>query len=116
MSVKLERVLNNLSTNYMPFTLLSRERLSEVVNVVRFIELRAGEILQLRGGKANDYLYVVEGRLEVVQCGSVRSLTGPEDTQNKPFFLPNSPATATIIARQDSIICHADREMLGDLI
>lgn len=116
MSVKLERVLNNLSSNYMPFTLLSRERLSEVVNVVRFIELRAGEILQLRGGKANDYLYVVEGRLEVVQCGSVRSFTGPEDTQNKPFVLPNSPATATIIARQDSIICHADREMLDNLI
>ncbi|MDT8386180.1 MAG: cyclic nucleotide-binding domain-containing protein [Thiogranum sp.] len=116
LSIKLERVLDNLSTNYMPFTLLSRERLSEVVNVVRFIELREGEILQIRGGKANDYLYVVEGRLEVVQCGSVRSFAGPEDTQNKPFILPNAPATATIIARQNSIICHADREMLDNLI
>jgi len=116
MSVKMERVLDNLSTNYMPFTLLSKERLSEVVNIVRFIELREGEILQIRGGKANDYLYVVEGHLEVIQCGSVRSFTGPEDTRNKPFILPSAPATATIIARADSIICHADREMLDDLI
>ena len=54
MSIKMERVLNNLSSHYMPFTLLSSERLSEVVNVVRFMELRQGEILQLRGGKAND--------------------------------------------------------------
>ena len=116
MSVKMERVLDNLSSHYMPFTLLSPERLSEVVNVVRFVELRKDEILQIRGGKDNDYLYVVEGRLEIVQCGSVRSFTGPEDTRNRPFILPNAPATATIIAREDSIICHADREMLNDLI
>jgi len=112
----MERVLENLSTHYMPFTLLSKERLSEVVNVVRFIELRQDEILQIRGGKGNDYLYVVEGSLEVIQCGSVRSFTGPEDTQNKPFILPSSPATATVIARENSIICHADREMLDNLI
>ncbi len=116
MSVKMDRVLDNLSSNYMPFTLLSKERVSEVVNVVRFVELREGEILQIRGGKANDYLYVVEGHLEIIQCGSVRSFTGPEDTRNKPFILPSAPATATIIARADSIICHADREMLDNLI
>lgn len=116
MSVKLERVLDNLSTHYMPFTLLSKERLSEVVNIVRFIELREGEILQLRGGKAKDYLYVVEGNLEIIQCGSVRSYCGPEDTQSRPFILPSAPSTATVVARKDSIICHADREMLNDLI
>ena len=44
MSVKLEHVLDNLSSNYMPFTLLSKERVTELVNVVRFMELREGEI------------------------------------------------------------------------
>jgi CRP-like cAMP-binding protein len=116
MSVKLERVLDNLSSHYMPFTLLSRERLSEVVNVVRFMELREGEIMQIRGSAANDYLYVVEGHLEVVKRGSIRSFTGPEDTRSHPFILPCAPATATIVARQDSIICHADRAMLDNLI
>ena len=79
MSVKLEHVLDNLSANYMPFTLLSRERVTELVNVVRFMELREGEIMQIRGSEANDYLYVVEGHLEIVQRGSIRSFTGPED-------------------------------------
>ena len=116
MSVKLERVLDNLSSHYMPFTLLSRERLLEVVNIVRFVELREGEIMQIRGSAANDYLYVVEGHLEVIQHGSIRSFTGPEDTRNHPFMLPSAPATATIVARQDSIICHADRAMLDNLI
>lgn len=116
MSVKLERVLDNLSTHYMPFTLLSRERLTEVVNIVRFMELREGEIMQIRGSAANDYLYVVEGRLEVIQHNSIHSFTGPEDTRNHPFILPGAPATATLVARQDSIICHADRAMLDNLI
>jgi len=88
MSVKLERVLDNLSSHYMPFTLLSRERLSEVVNIVRFVELREGEIMQIRGSEANDYLYVVEGHLEVIRRGSIRSFTGPEDTRSHPFILP----------------------------
>lgn len=116
MSVKLERVLDNLSTHYMPFTLLSKERLSEVVNIVRFVELREGEIMQIRGSEANDYLYVVEGHLEVIQRGSIRSFTGPEDTRNHPFILPSAPSTATIVARQNSIVCHADRAMLDNLI
>jgi CRP-like cAMP-binding protein len=116
MSVKLEHVLDNLSSNYMPFTLLSKERVTELVNVVRFMELREGEIMQIRGSEANDYLYVVEGHLEIIQRGSIRSFTGPEDTRNHPFILPAAPATATIVARQNSIICHADREMLDNLI
>jgi len=116
MSIKLEHVLDNLSSNYMPFTLLSKERLSEVVNIVRFVELREGEIMQIRGSEANDYLYVVEVHLEIIQRGSIRSFTGPEDTRNHPFILPSAPATATIVARKHSIVCHADRAMLDDLI
>ena len=52
MSVKMERVLDNLSSHYMPFTLLSKERLSEVVNIVRFVELREGDALDgpMEGG------------------------------------------------------------------
>ncbi len=115
-SVKLERVLDNLSAHYMPFTLLSKDRLSEVVNIVRPVELREGEIMQIRGSEANAYLYVVEGHLEVIQRGSMRSFTGPEDTRNHSFILPNAPATATIVARENSIICHADRAMLDNLI
>ena len=84
MSVKMERVLANLSSHYMPFTLLSPERLSQGVNVVHFVELRKDESLQIRGGKDNDYRYVVEGRLEIAQCGSVRFFNGPED--QKPTF------------------------------
>lgn len=116
MSVKLERVLDSLSRHYQPFTLLSPERLCEVVNVVRFIEMRKGEIFQITGGKGHDYLFVVEGRLEVIYSGAVKSIAGPEGTRRRPVLLPPSPATSTLVAREDAIICHADRDLLDKLI
>lgn len=115
-STKMEKVLDNLTTNYMPFTLLSKERMSEVVNIVRFVEMREGEIFQITGGKGKDYLFVIEGQLNVITSGEVRSIDGPEETRKAPVILPSKPATSTIVARSNCIICHADREMLDDLI
>jgi len=115
-SVKMEKVLVNLTTNYMPFTLLSAERMTEVVNVVRFVEMRAGEVFQMTGGKGRDYLFVIEGSLNVITNGEVRFVKGPEETRKTPIILPSHPQNSTVVARTDSIICHADRSMLDDLI
>lgn len=115
-SVKMEKVLDNLTTHYMPFTLLSKERMSEVVNIVRFIEMREGEIFQITGGVGKDYLFVIEGSLNVITDGDVRSVDGPEETRKAPIILNTKPSTSTVVARSDSIICHADRELLDELI
>ena len=115
-STKMEKVLENLTSNYMPFTLLSNERISEVVNAVRFIEMRENEIYQITGGKGNDYLFVIEGSLNVITSGNVRCINGPEETRKSPIILESTPATSTIAARSNCIICHADREILDDLI
>lgn len=115
-SVKMEHVLDRLSRHYQPFNLLSEERLKEVVNIVRFVEMRKDEIFQIAGGKDNDYLFVVEGRLEVIYSGAIKSIAGPDDTRKRPVVLPAAPSTSTLVAREDTIICHADREMLDNLI
>lgn len=116
MSAKMDHVLDRLSRNYQPFNLLSEERIKEVVNIVRFVEMRAGEIFQIAGGKDQDYLFVVEGRLEVIYSGAIKTIAGPEDTRKRPVLLPPSPQSSTLVAREDSIICHADRELLDNLI
>ena len=116
MSVKMERVLDTLTSHYMPFTLLSKERISEVVNIVRFVEMREGEIFQIAGGTGNDYLFVVEGSMNVITDGEVRTIEGPEETRKSPIILPSKPSTSTIVAKSETIICHADRDMLDELI
>ena len=115
-SVKMKRVIDSLTKNYYPFNLLTEERVSEVTNLVRFIEMHEGEIFQVRGGKGNDYLFVVEGSMELITAGTIRSVVGPDDTRKKPLVLPKAPSTSTVLARSDTIICHADRDMLDDLI
>ena len=115
-STKMEKVLDNLTSNYMPFTLLSPERISEVVNAVRFIEMRQNEIYQITGGKGNDYLFVIEGSLNIITNGNIRCVNGPEETRKSPIIMEPTPATSTIVARSNCIVCHADREMLDDLI
>jgi len=115
-SAKLEHVLDRLAHHYQPFNLLSPERLNEVASIVRFMEMRKGEIFQIAGGTDNDYLFVVEGRLEIIHSGSIRTLAGPNDTKKRPVVLPAAPATTTLMAREDAIICHADRGLLDSLI
>lgn len=114
-SVKFERIVKKLFRNYFPFTMLSRMRLTEVVNVVRFIELRTGETFQIKGSKGYDYLYVIEGSIEIGhEVG--KFVSGPQETRRKPIVLPPEPDTSTVLAKENSIICHADREMLDNLM
>ncbi|MBT7411046.1 MAG: cyclic nucleotide-binding domain-containing protein, partial [Methylococcales bacterium] len=115
-SVKMERIIGKLTTNYFPFNLLSQERIFEVANLVRFIEMKEGEIFQITGGTGHDYLFVVEGRLELIQRGQVKSISGPKETRVRPLVLLSKPNTSTLVAKEDAIICHADREMLDKLI
>lgn len=115
-SRKMDRIMEILTHRYTPFNQLSEERLAEVVNLVRFIEMRAGEIFQIRAGKDSDYLFVLEGRLEMIREGSVQSLTGSGDEPGQPLILPKESASTTLLARENSIICHAERQMLDHLI
>lgn len=115
-SVKWDQILETLTKHYMPFTLLSEERLAEVSSVLRFIQLHEGEIFQIRGGISHDYLYVVEGCLEVTHSGVIRTLHGSKDTSKRPYILPSAPENCTVVAREHSIICHADRDLLDELI
>lgn len=115
-SRKMDRIMEMLTRRFRPFNQLSEERLAEVVNLVRFIEMRAGEIFQLRGGKDTDYLFVLEGSLEMIRDGAVHSIMSMDDEAGQPLILPKGGTSTTLLARDNSIVCHAERQMLDHLI
>lgn len=117
-SRKMDRILDILTQRYPPFNQLSEERLSEVMNLVRIIEMRAGEVFQIRGGKDNDYLFVLEGNLEMIRNGAIQSLSGPGPGTEpaKAVVLSKDGASTTLLAREDSIICHAEPNLLDHII
>lgn len=115
-SRKMDRVLEILTHRYAPFNQLSEDRLSEVMNLVRIIEMREGEIFQIRSCEDNDYLFVIEGELEMIRDGVMQSLSGPDEKPAKARVLTKGNASTTLIARSSSIVCHADRQLLDHLI
>lgn len=115
-STKLNKVLFKLSNLYFPFNNLGPERLQEIVNHIRIIELQQDEILQIRGSASQDYLYLLEGEIDVVCEGSIQSICNPTDTQRSPLVLPTGHSSCSIMAKQDCIICHANRDTLDTII
>ncbi len=115
-STKLKKVLFKLGKLYFPFNYLSPERLQEIVNHIRIIELQQDEILQMRGSRSHNYLYLIEGEIDIVCEGSIRSINNPEETQRSPILLPNEKSSCSIIARSDCIISHAKQDILDTII
>jgi len=115
-STKLKKVLFKLSNLYFPFNNLSPERLQEIVNHIRIIELQQNEILQIRGAASQDYLYLMEGEIDIVCEGSIRTIANPEETQRSPVILPTEHSSCSIIARTNCIISHANRDILDTII
>jgi len=115
-STKLKKVLFKLSNLYFPFNHLSPERLQEIVNHIRIIELQQDEILQMRGSRSQDYLYLMEGEIDLICQGQIRTISNPEDTQRSPILLPDENNSCSIIAKTNCIISHANRDILDTII
>jgi len=115
LSTKLQRVLFKLGNLYFPFNNLSPGRLQEIINHIRLIELQQHEILQLRGSRSRDYLYLMEGEIDLVCDGNIRTISSPEETQHSPILLPRLQS-CSLIAKTDCIISHARRDILDNII
>lgn len=115
-SSKLQKVLSKLGQQYFPFNNLSPERLQEIVNHIRINELRQDEILQVRASTSEDYLYLLEGQIEVSCDRSALTLNNPEETQRCPVLLTEADHHCSIQARSNSIICRVNRAILDSII
>ena len=115
LSTKLKKILFKLCNLYFPFNHLSPERLQEIVNHVRVLELQQDEILQIRSGSSQDYLYLLEGSIDIVCQGSILSITNPDETQRTPVQLTPGKS-CSVIAKSDCVIGHANRDILDSII
>jgi rhodanese-related sulfurtransferase len=115
-STKMASLVRALCTNYFPFNKLSENRVLEVINLVRFVEMHKGEMFQINESKSHNCLYILRGSVEIIQSGSIKSHIGPSDTKNRPMLLLAAPNTSTLRANEHSVLCLADREMLDDII
>ncbi|MFA5171550.1 MAG: cyclic nucleotide-binding domain-containing protein [Sulfuriferula sp.] len=115
-NLKMDRILGILIRHYAPFNQLSDERLSELVNLIRFVELHSGELFQIRAGKGSDCLFVLEGHVDVIRDGVIQTLVRSTHTPGQALVLSKDSGATTLVARENSIVCHVERQMIDRLI
>lgn len=112
---RIESIVHQMGRQYAPFNILSAERFNEISEIVRVLELRQGEIFRIKSGSNFDYLFLIEGGVDVILSGGIASLSSKQK-RSKPFVLPATPEVATLLAAEDSIVCHIERDMLDKLL
>ena len=113
---ELNRIIEHMAENFTPFNQLSKERIPEIADALRIIEMRQGEIFQLKSDTNGDYLFLLKGHLDLVLPSGTISLLSTENSKNRPFVLPSTSSSSTLIAGDDVIVCHVNREMLDKLV
>ncbi len=116
MSTEIEKIIFNLKVRCYPLNLLSEKRLVEAASALRVFELRKGESITMRGERANDYMYVIKGKVEAGPDSDEGKTSTLDDLHTNPMiFTPQSQAF-NITAVTDSTICIADSETLDYLL
>ncbi len=116
MTIDTRSIALNIIQNYYPFRLLSSGRAREAFDTMRILEIRRGETLFLRGSKGRDYLYVIEGEVETEHDLDDTAVIKAKWSDSKPSFIPPFPYEIKIVAKKDSVICHADSLMFDYLL
>ena len=112
---ELNKIIEHLTQNFTPFNQLSKERIPEIADALRVIEMQKGEIFQLESDTGGDYLFLLKGHLDLVLSTGAVSLLNTENSNNRPFILPSTSYPATLVAGSDVIVCHVNRVMLDKL-
>jgi len=113
---ELNKIIEHLAANFVPFNQLSRERIPEIADAIRIIEMYKGEIFQLKSENNGDYLFLLKGHVDLILPTGSISLLNTENSQNRPFVLPATSFASTLVAGDDVIVCHVNREVLDKLI
>lgn len=112
---QIEKAINTLVRKYSPFNRLSTNRIDDIIDTARFFILKKGEAVQLGASVKGDYLYLIEGRLDIVLPNGTISLLNEIDHGNKPFTLPSNLLSCELRAIDDVVACHIDRSLLDKM-
>lgn len=116
MGMKSDVIIRMIKSDYPIFRNISETSLKESIQVFRLFELREMESLTLTGSEVKDYLFLIRGRLEVIDESGNRLTVDPKDTQKRPVIIPPLPQKLTINAIRDSYFCHLDTGMFDYLL
>lgn len=109
-------IIKTLIEKLKLFHSFDEDNIDVVAEAVRIIELNKDEVLELRPSGNQDYLFLVDGHMDIESGDGVISLIPVAGSECKPLLLSNESTSFRLIARQHSIACHVDRRKLDEII
>ena len=114
MSIKTSQILKILRERFHAFPGISERCLVDSLQVFRLFDLREGETLRLTGSELPDRLYVALGRVAITNAAGQSHEIAANDRGY--VLLPPLPAAVTIVALEDSHLCHIDTALADYLV
>lgn len=106
--------MNSNVLQFKPFTFpVNTENIS---GISRLFQLQKNEKLYVKASGADEYLYIVKGKVIIAEDGGKAQSISSKPSPNRPFRMPKDSSMIHLTAEQDSIIYHVDNEKLDNLI
>lgn len=109
-------VIKTLIERLNLFHSFEMEKVDIAAEAVRIIELNKDETLELRPAGNQDYLYLIDGHMDIEMPEGNVSLVPCTDNDCKPLVLTEETNSFRLTAKQHSIACHVDRSKLDEII
>jgi len=111
----INNIIHHLAENFTPFAQLPKERVPELAEVSRIIEMLPGEVFQLSSNASGDYLFLIKGHLNIEMPSGAISLVNAEYSKSRPFVIPATTTPIIMRADDDVTVCHVNRVILDKL-
>lgn len=117
--MRIESTSNIIKTLFEKFNLFQSfdaEKIDIVAEAVRIIELYKDEVLDLKPTGSQDYLFLIDGHMDVELADGCVSMIPIAGSDYKPLVISEDSTSVRLTAKQHSIACHVDRRKLDEII
>jgi rhodanese-related sulfurtransferase len=116
MSSEARAKLSRLRDCCHPFSSLSGQRVQEALESLRVIDLGPGESITVKARTGTEYLYVVDGEVDVAVGGGSAVRYRPTDDETKPIMLEPGGAAVTIASAGNALLARVESDVLDYLV
>lgn len=99
-----------------PFSNLSGQRVQEALESLRVVDLGPGESITVKGRSGTEYLYVVDGEVDVAVGDGAAVRYRPTDDESKPITIERSGPAVTISAVGNALLARVESDVLDYLV
>lgn len=98
------------------FQLVTADDLQAIAAITDLVAKKGGEVISHTGQAANDFFYIIEGRVAIVKKGVEINFLDAGEMIGELAVFDDRPRSATMVAKSDCRLIHIQRERLYEVM